>query len=116
MVELIETRLRAGVWQALLRAAVAPEVEVRHDGAALAGLTVEKAGDLWRVRVAIPATMLNEGAEAFLLLDSRTGARLGQFTILAGDLAPDHLIAEVAQLRAELELLKEAVRLQSRAG
>ncbi len=113
---LIETRIRAGIWEGILRAepgAPVPEVEVRHlerrvDGATLASLP-ERPGS-WALRVPIPAGSIADGAQTFLIRSTASGATLGHFTLIAGSEGLDDLRAEIDLLRAELDMLKRAFR------
>lgn len=115
-VVLTETRIRAGVWQGLLRGepgGPAPEVEVMHldrrvEGATLASVP-EKPGH-WALRVPIPVQLLSEGVQTFVIRLSGSGATLGHFTIVTGADNADDLRAEVDLLRAELDMLKRAFR------
>ncbi|MFN3645222.1 MAG: hypothetical protein ACK4S2_01695 [Gemmobacter sp.] len=115
-VVLTETRIRAGVWQGLLRGepgGPAPEVEVMHldrrvEGATLASVP-EKPGH-WALRVPIPVQLLSEGVQTFVIRQSGSGATLGHFTIVTGADNADDLRAEVDLLRAELDMLKRAFR------
>lgn len=113
---LTETRIRAGTWEGILRAepgGSAPEVEVMHldrrvDGATLASLP-EKPGH-WALRVPIPAQLLSDGVQTFVIRLAGGGASLGHFTIVTGAGRADDLRAEVDLLRAELDMLKRAFR------
>lgn len=113
---LTETRIRAGIWEGMLRTAAnapAPEVEVLHDevpitGASLASLS-ERPG-CWVLRVPIPAECLDDGVQTFVIRDSSSGAVLAHFRVMVGDGATDNLRGEVSLLRAELDLLKAAFR------
>lgn len=113
---LIETRIRAGIWEGILRSELggsAPEIEVLHLDKRLAGATVaslpEKAGH-WLLRVPIAAEHLSDGVQTFVVRNSATGSTLGHFTIHTGTDRDDDLRAEVDLLRAELDLLKRAFR------
>lgn len=111
-----ETRIRAGVWEGVLRSepgAAAPEVEVMHlerrvEGATLASIP-ERAGQ-WALRVPVPVAALSDGVQTFVIRKSDSGATLGHFTIIAGSNGDDDLRAEVDLLRAELDMLKRAFR------
>lgn len=107
---LVGGRIRAGVWQGLLRADAPPQVEVRHGTLRLPDLTVTPAEGGYALRVPIPIELLSEGVQTFVLRDVAADAVLGQFAILVG-VAPDEDIrAELDLLRAELDLLKRAFR------
>ena len=111
---LTQTRIRAGVWEGVLSGrAEPPALEVLLLQAPLPGLTVtavpDHAGD-WAVRVAIPAEVLSEGVQTFLIRDTAAGETLAHFTIITGVAMEDDLRAEVDLLRAELDMLKRAFR------
>jgi hypothetical protein len=61
------------------------------------------------VRVPIPAEVLNDGVQTFLIRQ-KGGDRLAHFTIITGVAMEDDLRAEVDLLRAELDMLKRAFR------
>lgn len=106
-------RIRAGRWEAELAAPgkAAPAVEVWHLDQPLDGVTVTAAGDSrWFVSVPVPAELLSDGVQTFLVRDGATGDRLGQFTIVTGVPLEDDIRAELDLLRAELDMLKKAFR------
>lgn len=110
---LTKARIRAGVWEGVLSGTDRPSIEVRHLEQVLPGLEVaaiaDRAGE-WAVRVPIPAEVLAEGVQTFLIRDSDTGENLAHFTIITGVAMEDDLRAEVDLLRAELDMLKRAFR------
>jgi hypothetical protein len=111
---LTKTRIRAGVWEGVLTGTASePKLLVTHLEVPLAGVTAtaipDRAGE-WHVRVPIPAALLSEGVQTFLIHDQATGAKLNHFTIIAGVTMEDDLRAEVDLLRAELDMLKRAFR------
>ncbi|MBC7478419.1 MAG: hypothetical protein H7317_10050 [Pseudorhodobacter sp.] len=113
-VGLTQTRIRGGVWEGVLTGTSdMPALEVLLLEVALPGLTVtpvaERPGD-WAVRIAIPAEVLNEGVQSFLIRDKATGETLAHFTIITGVPMEDDMRAEVDLLRAELDMLKRAFR------
>ncbi len=69
-----------------------------------------RAKNRWSVRAEISANTIFEGVQTFLIRDSKTGETLDSFAIIAGQPLEDDLRAEIALLRAELELLKAALR------
>lgn len=114
--ELTKTRLFEGVWEGVLTAldtsARHPELGVTHLNRNLGELQIkakEKAGE-WSLRVPIPVELIGDGAQTFLIFDKATGETLNNFTIIAGDAVTDDIRAEMALLRAELDLLKRAFR------
>lgn len=113
---LTEKRLRAGVWEALVSTggsvADPPRIEVLHDGRSLPGVSVSPVQGhpgAFALQVPIPIETIGDGVQAFLVRDA-SGRTLAQFVIAAGDVLVDDLRAEVALLRAELDMLKRAFR------
>jgi hypothetical protein len=111
---LTKTRIRAGIWEGVLTGpANQPALEVTLLEKPLAGVAVTALPDqpgAWAVRVPVPAEVLNDGVQTFLIRDTATGATLQHFTIITGVAMEDDLRAEVDLLRAELDMLKRAFR------
>ena len=112
-VTLTKTRIRAGWWEGVLTGTkAAPELEVVLLGESLRGVTLTPIagsdGDL-AVRVPIPAEVLNDGVQTFVIRQ-KGGERLAHFTIITGVAMEDDLRAEFDLLRAELDMLKRAFR------
>ena len=109
-----QTRFHAGVWEGILTGAVAaPRLEAVHLDLPLAGVTVAAlAGEVgrWTVRVPIPAQVLAEGVQTFVICDAQTGLQLTHFTVITGVEMQTDIRAEIDLLRAELDLLKRAFR------
>ncbi len=109
-----QTRIHAGVWEGLLTGAVGtPRLEAMHLDMPLAGVTVAAvAGEagLWAVRVPIPAQVLSEGVQTFVIRDAPSGGTLAHFTVITGVAIDEDFRAEMDLLRAELDLLKRAFR------
>ena len=53
--------------------------------------------------------MLSDGVHS-CIISWTTGEKIGDFTVIAGDVLAGDLRAEIEQLRAELNLLKTVVR------
>lgn len=123
-VTLIPLRFQAGQWEGELRrtddrVTEAPDLIALHNGVELTGLeVVAKPGDtgVWSVRFAVPLHLLDEGVQTFLFCLRDDGVKLGECVILAGSPLSDDIRAEVGQLRAELELMKVALRRMARDG
>lgn len=85
---------------------------VTHLEKPLGELLLKETGEpnQWAVRIPIPVDLIGDGAQTFLIFDKDTGETLDSFTIIAGDAVSDDIRAEVALLRAELDLVKRAFR------
>lgn len=114
--ELSKTRLFEGVWEGVLTAVdentEQPDLGVTHLDKPLGELRLKETGEpnQWSVRVPIPIELIGDGAQTFLIFDRDTGKTLDSFTIIAGDTVSDDIRAEVALLRAELDMVKRAFR------
>lgn len=112
------SRLQDGVWHGELSGAPlpggrAPDLVVTWRDEDLGSPEVaavpEKEGR-WTVRFAVPAACVTDGVQSFTLRERVSGRRLAAFALIAGEPAADDLVAEVALLRAELDMLKRAFR------
>ena len=115
--QLTKTRLVEGVWHGVLTlpdtaGSQPPAISVTHQGVALAGVDVveNRADNHWEVRVPIPAQLISDGLQSFVISNPDTGETLESFAILAGDALADDIWAEIGLLRAELDMLKRAFR------
>lgn len=113
-------QLHHGVWSGVLSgwpAGPAPELVLLHGGEEVAGVDVTPAdGGDWRVEVRVPDAVISDGAHALTIAETGGGAPLASFTLIAGDALRDNIRAEVALLRAELDMLKRAFRHHARQG
>lgn len=114
--KLTKTRVRAGVWEGVLSgisAGMTPRLEVLHLDRPLPGVVVQPVPGREHdhsVRVPIPAELLADGVQTFLMrLEGRDDV-LAHFTIITGAAMEDDLRAEIDLLRAELDMLKRAFR------
>ena len=110
-----KTRLVQGIWEGIVIGAAAgtrPQIAVTHLDQPVQGAELQEgpATDAWVLRIPIPATMLGDGLNTFLIRDGATGETLASCAILAGEALADDLRAEVDLLREELDLLKRAFR------
>ena len=110
---LTKTRIRAGVWEGVLSGAGPdPRLEAQHLGTVVPGLTlvpIPERPEAHLVRLPIPAELLSDGVQTFLLRDA-SGATLAHFTIVTGMVLEEDIRAEVDLMRAELDMLKRAFR------
>ncbi len=114
--EIEHTRLASGVWEGVLRDASgsgrAPEIEVMHREQPIAH-ELQEAPDApgqWLLRVPVPPETLNDGVQVFLISDRESGAQLAAFVLQGGEPPEEDIRAELALLRAELDMLKKAFR------
>jgi hypothetical protein len=113
------TRFADGVWEGEVQGAGPdrPAVEVLHEGRAVPDvqLTADEAGR-WYLRVPVPPAAVGDGVHTLLIRAAETGETLESVTLSGGETLEEELRAEVARLRAELDLLKRAVRRHAREG
>lgn len=113
---LTKTRLFEGVWEGVLTMTDGgksqPAIRVTHLDRPLDGVEVieDREQGHWVVRVPIPAKLLSDGVQTFVISDPDTGETLESFAVLAGDALGDDIRAEMELLRAELDMLKRAFR------
>ncbi|MCK0143981.1 hypothetical protein [Aliiroseovarius sp. F20344] len=112
---LSSARIHAGVWEGILtsKGTIAPEIEVTHLAEPVSGVEVTALPDgkgQYIVRVPIPAELLSDGVQTFLVQDRSSGESLDSFVIVAGHPLEADLRAEMDLLRAELDMLKRAFR------
>lgn len=111
MPTLTKTRLQEGIWEGWMTgASEATEIEATHLGRSLEGVELIPGEGGVHVRVPIPADLLSDGLQTVLLTDRVSGRLLASFAILAGDALAEDIRAEVDLMRAELDLLKRALR------
>ena len=108
------SRLRAGQWQGELHrtSAKTPAVDLYLGAERIAPVEVARGPgrDTWHLSVAVPAGLLSDGVQTFLIRDADDGETLAHFTIVAGEAADADMRAELDLLRAELDMLKKAFR------
>jgi len=112
--KLTKKRIFAGVWEGVLTGATdKPLLEVLHQETPIPGTEMANLPDqpgAWAIRVPIPAALLSEGVQTFLIRDAVSAETLGHFTIVTGVTMEDDIRAEIDLLRAELDMLKRAFR------
>lgn len=111
---LTKTRLTAGVWEGVLTGVgkTEPVLTVRHQDVLVPGITLTESPDkgMWFVQIPVPAGLISDGVQTFLILDEATGDKLGSFALLSGEALAEDIRAEMDLLRAELDMLKRAFR------
>lgn len=109
-ITLTPTRFQNGLWEGLISAQAEPRVEALYLAEPLPDVAVEHTTEGWSLRVPVPMAALSDGVHTIVIMDTQTRQKLGDFTIIAGSPAAAGLQAEVALLRAELDMLKQVVR------
>lgn len=110
----------SGVWHGLVETekpqSAAPNLFVSHKGDAIDGveITPGEAPGTWVLRVPVPREVLNDGVQTFLVCDAEEETVLSHFAINCGLIVEQDVLAEMDLIRAELEILKRAVRALSR--
>ena len=109
-----KTRFRAGVWQGVLSGP--PDLEPPAlsgrgpDGPLLIDVRAFSAAHgRWDVRLAVPDSALGDGVHSFAILCPE-GVALTRFDVIAGDALEDDIRAELASLRAEMDLMGSVLR------
>ncbi|AUJ65065.1 hypothetical protein B9057_12545 [Aestuarium zhoushanense] len=109
---LTKTRLFEGVWEGVLTVSTqtAPSIVVTHLAREISGVDVTGAEGGWVVRVPVPADVLSDGVQTFIIADRDSGETLATFSVICGEPVAEDIRAELDLLRAELDLLKKAFR------
>lgn len=110
--------LRGGVWHGVLTTATAPRrVFATYLGQDVAeGTATAMEGETpprWAIALPLPKDVLNSGVQTLLLHAEDEAGRvhnLGALHLIAGDVLAEDLRAEIALMRAELDLLKSELR------
>lgn len=119
--------LTGGVWSGRYRSDQPPgRIALVHQGQVIALATVEShAEGGWTVEVAVPGAAISEGVQSLILIADRAeghetplpdAVHLDRLNLMAGGLLDEDVQAEIAMLRAELELLKREFRRLGTAG
>ncbi len=103
-------RFEDAVWEGHLTSDAQPQIEALYLGEPLPEVDLSPADGGWALRIPVPRAVMSDGVHCIVIRDRVTGRKLGDFTVIAGAPAADDLRAELALLRAELDLLKRAFR------
>ena len=110
----LHSEMREGVWQGVLsgpEGGDAPAIQVQCLDRVLGNVELTDQGKgSWTLRFPIPADLLSDGVQVLLVTDMSSGARLANYPIVSGQALEDDFRAELALLRAEVELLKKVLR------
>lgn len=113
---LTNINLRNGIWEGRLTGVsttgARPDLRVTLNDSPVEGVILEpiETPGIWSVKIPVAPESIADGVQVFLIFDGATDTKLGEFAIIAGESASGDLRAEVALLRAELDMLKRAFR------
>ncbi|MEP4195099.1 MAG: hypothetical protein ABJL99_05605 [Aliishimia sp.] len=108
---LSNTSIRNGVCFGMLQGVTEePKIAAHCGDIQLPKVDVTQTEEGWQVQALLPVEVINEGTCTVLFTDMASGSDIGHISIVAGEALADDLRAEVALLRAELDLLKRAFR------
>lgn len=109
-----------GVWSGILQAVQAPaRLCVLHEGEVVAEAALSAADGAWLVQAELPGRVIGNGVFSLLLVAAQGGPGdppgvaaqvLGRLDLRAGLPLSADLLAEIAQLRAELDMIKREFR------
>ncbi|MQY42086.1 hypothetical protein GG681_05500 [Epibacterium sp. SM1969] len=109
-------RFANGQWEGLIEGQPAyggrPNIEVRLFDELVkdARLTEGDEANSWNIYVPIPPHAIADGVQTFVIYDTATESKLGEFALIGDTPTSNDLRAEVELLRAELDMLKRAFR------
>lgn len=110
---LTRVRLQAGRYEGVMTAPEGAGVEAVFEGRVVAAAEIsadDLRPDTWRVAVDLPAEVIGDGVQVVAFRSTRSGAVLDRVTLMSGAPLDEDIRAEMALLRDELEMLKQAFR------
>ncbi|MCF6232363.1 MAG: hypothetical protein L3J36_04590 [Rhodobacteraceae bacterium] len=109
---LAKMRLRNGIWEGRIGGAddARPDIRVMYLDQPVEGVEISEEDGGWKLSVPVPIHAIADGVHTFLIINGSGDTKLGDFTLIAGEVLADDLRAEVELLRAELDMLKRAFR------
>ncbi|WP_227285660.1 MULTISPECIES: hypothetical protein [Paracoccaceae] len=113
MVTLTRTRLHGGRYEGVLTAPdMPPVIEAVHMERVIGTADIGSGDGKNRFHVGfdLPGAVLSDGVQVVSLRSAADGEVLDRITLMAGTPLDEDLRAEIALLRAELDLLKRAFR------
>lgn len=112
---LTKMHLHDGKWEGVLsvpNGEAPPALQAFFDDRPVDGVSISEtttAGE-WKVVVPVPVSAISDGIQTVLITNPDTGEVLNAFGLMAGEVPRDMVQAELALLRAELDMLKRAFR------
>ena len=117
------TRFAEGIWRALLSQpsdlkAPPPKIEVLLQGSPIRGVRVDPLNmeNCYELSVPIPPEAIGSGTYMLLIVEQGSSKVLARIVLSGGDLNGEDLRAEIAELRAEIDLLKRLFRASRKSG
>ncbi|MBJ3761669.1 hypothetical protein ILP92_02745 [Maribius pontilimi] len=107
---IVDKGLKDGIWSVCVTTPGRPDLVASHRGTALPDLTWTQNADGWQAEIPVPVAMLGEGVQTLVLTTADDGTPVASISVAAGTALSQDMAAEVALLRAELDLLKRAFR------
>jgi len=111
------TRFAEGIWRALLSQssdlkALPPKIDVLLRGRPVRGVRVDALDmeNCYELSVPIPPEAVGFGTYMLLIVEQGSSKVLSRIVLSGGDLNGEDLRAEMAELRAEIDLLKRLFR------
>ena len=117
------TRFVEGIWRALLSQssdlkAPTPKIDVLLRGRPIRGVRVDALDieNCYELSVPIPPEAVGFGTYMLLIVEQGSSKALSRIVLSGGDLNGEYLRAEMADLRAEIDLLKRLFRASRKSG
>ena len=117
------TRFAEGIWRALLNQpsdfkAPPPKIDVLLQGRPIRGVRVDPLNmeNCYELSVPIPPEAIGSGTYMLLIVEQGSSKVLSRIVLSGGDLNGEDLRAEMAELRAEIDLLKRLFRVSRKSG
>ncbi|MEM6303671.1 MAG: hypothetical protein AAF744_03065 [Pseudomonadota bacterium] len=114
--QLTKTKMMEGVWEGVVTrsgdGAGPPQIAVFHQRDRVEGVELTHDPDQghWRLSIPIPPVVVADGVHTLFIQDTAADEKIGHVTLVAGEALGDDIRAEMALLRAELDMLKRAFR------
>ena len=117
------TRFAEGIWRALLNQssdlkAPPPKIDVLLQARPIRGVRVDPLNieNCYELSVPIPPEAIGSGTYMLLIVEQGSSKVLARIVLSGGDLNGEDLRAEMAELRAEIDLLKRLFRASRKSG
>ena len=117
------TRFAEGIWRALLGQpsdlkAPPPKIEVLLQRSPIRGVRVDPLNkeNCYKLSVPIPANSVGFGTYMPMFVEQGSSKVLSRIVLSGGNLNGEDLRAEMAELRAEIDLLKRLFRASRKSG